>query len=126
MRSVRGPVAVEPCDVESKVGGIPPQVVGECLLVAEEQLVHVPEPVLEGGGLGRSGRGQGVRVDPGQREMPEGEPHTVAQFCLDALDSPKRLPRVRALVIAVLDNQPTRSWAADAIHRLVDRFQPGS
>jgi hypothetical protein len=91
--------------------------------VAEEQLVHVPEPVLEGGGLGGSGRGQGVRLDPGQREMPEGEPHTVAQFCLDALDRRKRLPRVRALVIAVLDNQATRSRAADVIHRLIDRFQ---
>jgi hypothetical protein len=33
-----GPVEVEPCDVEPKVGGIPPQVViGECPLVAEEQ-----------------------------------------------------------------------------------------
>jgi hypothetical protein len=68
-----GPVDVEPCYVEPKVGGIPPQVViGECPLVAEEQLVHVPEPVLEGDRLGGSGRGQGVRVDPGQREMPEG------------------------------------------------------
>jgi hypothetical protein len=95
-RPGRGPVAVEPCDVEPKVGGILPQVViGECLLVAEEELAHVLEPDLEGGGLGGSGRIQGVRVDPGQREMPEGEPHAVAQFCLDALDRPKRLPRVR-------------------------------
>jgi hypothetical protein len=60
---------------------------------------------------------------PVSGKMPEGEPHTLAQFCLDALDRPKRLPRVRALVIAVLDNQATRSCAADVIHRLVDPFQ---
>jgi hypothetical protein len=119
-----GPVAVGPCDVEPKVGGITPQVViGECLLVAKEQLVHVREPVLEGGRLGGSGHGQGVRMDPGQREMPEGEPDTLAQFCLDKLDPPKRLPRVRALVIALLDNQATCKRAADMIHCLVDRFQ---
>jgi hypothetical protein len=59
---------------------------------------------------------------PVSGEMPEGEPHTLAQFCLDVLDRPKRLPRVRALEIAVLDNQATRSCAADVIHRLVDRF----
>jgi hypothetical protein len=90
--------------------------------VSEQQLGQVPEPVLEGGGLGRLRRGQGVRVDPGQREMPERKPDTPSQLLLDALDRSERLARVRALVIAVLDNQMTFGRAADMINRLVHRL----
>jgi hypothetical protein len=67
--------------------------------------VHVPEPALPGGGLGCAGRGEGVWVDPGQGEMPEREPHVPAESPLDLLDRMAGLPRVRALVIAVLDDQ---------------------
>ena len=57
----------------------------------EEQLVHLPEPALERGGLGGGGRGERVRMDLGQREVPEREAHPVAQLPLDALDLSIRL-----------------------------------
>jgi hypothetical protein len=37
--------------------------------------------------------------------MPEREPHVPAEWPLDLLDRMESLPRVRALVIAVLDDQ---------------------
>ena len=53
-------------DVEPEPGGVPAQVVvPERPLVVEQLRVHVPEPVLAGGGLGGGRGGQGVRVDPG-------------------------------------------------------------
>jgi hypothetical protein len=65
------PVSVEGRDIQPELGGVPTQVaVVECFLAVEQQLVHVPEPALPGGGLGRSGGGEGVRVDAGQWEMP--------------------------------------------------------
>src|ERR1039457_1337946 len=89
-----------------ELGGVPAQVaVIERLLPVEQQLVHVPEPALQRGGLSRGRRGEGVRVDAGQREMPEREPHVPAQLLFDLLDRMERLPRVWALVIAVLDDQ---------------------
>jgi hypothetical protein len=51
------------------------------------------------------------------------EPDTAAQFLLDAFDRPERLPRIRALVVAVLEDQPPRGRAADVVNRLVDRLQ---
>jgi hypothetical protein len=84
--------------------------------------VHLPEAVQAGGSLGRSGCGQGVRVDPGQREMPEGEVDTVRLFCLDASDRPVRLARIRAFVIAVLDDQTTSGRSANVIDALVHRL----
>ena len=70
-----GPVLVEDRRVQAELDGVPAQVaVFECLLPVEQQLVHVPERALQRGGLGRGRRGQGVRVDAGQREMPECEP----------------------------------------------------
>jgi hypothetical protein len=86
----------------------------------EEQLVHVPEPALHRGGLGR---GEGVRVNAGQREMPEREPHVPVKLLFDLLDRMERLPRVRALVIAVLDDQAAGGRAADVIDLLIQRRQ---
>ena len=71
----------------------------------KEQLVQVPEPALECSGFGRGSRCQGVRVDLRERKMPESEPDIAAQSLLDAFDLSKRLPRVRAFVVAVLDDQ---------------------
>ena len=60
-----GPVAIERRHVEAELGGVPAQVtVFECFPPAEQQLVHVPEPALQRSGLGRGGRGVGVRVVP--------------------------------------------------------------
>ena len=72
--------------------------------VVEQQLVHVPEPALPRGGLSRGRCGEGVRMDAGQREMPEREPHVPVESLFDLLDRVECLPRVGALVIAVLDD----------------------
>jgi hypothetical protein len=57
----------------------------------------------------------------GQREIPEREPYCVAQLFLHEFDRPERLPRVRALVVAVLQDHPAPGRAADVIDRLVHR-----
>ena len=100
-------VCVEPRDVEPELDRIAAQVVvGERVLAVKEQLVHLPEPVLERGSLSRQRRGERVRMDLGQRKVPEREPDPLAQLRLDALDRAVRLARVRTLVVAVLDDQP--------------------
>jgi hypothetical protein len=50
------------------------------------------------------------------------EPDTAAQFLLDAFDRPERLSRIRALVVAVLQDQPSGGRAADVVNRLIDRL----
>jgi hypothetical protein len=47
--------------------------------------------------------------------MPEAEPDTAAQFLLDAFDRPERLPRIRALVVAVLEDQPPRELVTSGV-----------
>ena len=59
----------------------------------------------------------------GQREMPEREPHVPAKLTFDLLDRVEGLPRVRALVIAVLDDQAAGGRAADMIDLLIQRRQ---
>ena len=44
-------------------------------------------------------------MDLGQRKVPEREADAVAQLLLDMLDLPKRSARVRAFVVAVLDDE---------------------
>jgi hypothetical protein len=55
--------------------------------------------------------------------MPEREPHVPAQLLFDLLDRVECLPRVRALVIAVLDDQAAGGRAANMIGFLVQRRQ---
>ena len=118
-----GSVVVEACGVEPELGGIPLQIVfGECELVMKEQLVHVPEPVLECRCLGCGRHGEGVRVDLGEREMPEGEADTRAELSLDAFDFSERSPRVRAFVVAVLEDDTADCRTADVIDFLVKRL----
>jgi hypothetical protein len=119
-----GPVPVEDRRVQAELDGVPEQVaVFECLLPVEQQLVQVPEPALQPGGLRRGRRGEGVRVDAGQRKMPEREPDGPAELAFDLLDRTERLPGVRALVIAVLDDQTAGGRAADMVGVLVQRRQ---
>jgi len=81
------PVAVERRHVEAELVGIPQQVaVLERLLPVEQQLVHVPEPVLQSTGLGHGRCGEGVRVDAGQRKVPVHDPHVPAELLFDLLD----------------------------------------
>jgi hypothetical protein len=88
-----GPVPVEDRHVQAELVGVSAQVpVFECLLPAEQQLVHVPEPALQRSSLGRSGRGEGVRVDAAQREVPEREPRVPVEPLFDLLDGMERLP----------------------------------
>jgi hypothetical protein len=49
----------------------------------------------------------------------EGEAETAAQSLLDALDLAKCLPRIRAFVVAVLDDERSGRRTADVIDRLV-------
>ena len=83
--------------------------------------MDVPEPALPGSGLGRTGGGEGVRMDSGQGEMAEREPHVPAELLLDQLDRMEGLPRVRALVIAVLEDHAAGGRAADMIDFLIQR-----
>jgi hypothetical protein len=63
---------------------------------------------LERGRLRCGGCGEGVRVDPGQGKVTEREADICAQSSLDVFDLPKRLARVRAFVVAVLDDEASR------------------
>jgi hypothetical protein len=64
-----------------------------------------------------------VCVDVGQRKVPKGEADTPAHSLLDAFDLPEPLPRVRALVIAVLDDETTGRRTAEVIDHVVKRLQ---
>jgi len=63
----------------------------------------------------------GVRVDAGQREVPEREPDGPTGLPSGPLDRAEGLPGVRALVIAVLDDQAAGGRAADVGDVLVRR-----
>src|SRR6476659_7786874 len=88
----------------------------------KEQFVHLPESVLTSRRLGCGRRGERVRVDLGQGKVSEGEANPIAQLPLDPLDLSKRLARVRALVVAVLDEQTSVRGPADVIDRVVKRL----
>ena len=116
-----GPVAGEACDVEPELGGVPLQIIVlQCVLATEEQPVHVPEPVLERRRLGCGRCGERVRVDLREREMAEGEADAPAPLLLDAFDLEKRPPRIRTLVIAVLEDEGTIGGATDVIDRIIE------
>ena len=81
--------------------------------------MHGPVPALPGGGLGCGRRGEGVRVDLGEREMPEREPDTAGEHCFNAFDLPVRLPRVRAFIIPVLKDERAGGGPADVVELLI-------
>ena len=121
---VAEPVGFEARNVEPQLGRIAPQVlVLEGRLTVKEQVVSLSEAPLRGARLGRAGGREGVRVDLGQREVPEAEPNAPIELPLDELDSTRRLSRVRALVIAVLQDHPRANGPADAVDSLFERFE---
>jgi hypothetical protein len=76
------PVSVEQRHIKPEPGGVPAQVaVFECLLPVKQQPMHVPEPVLERGGLGCGRSREGVRVDLSQRKVPESEADPPVRLC---------------------------------------------
>jgi alkanesulfonate monooxygenase SsuD/methylene tetrahydromethanopterin reductase-like flavin-dependent oxidoreductase (luciferase family) len=119
-------VAVEPGDIELELERVSPQVlVLERRLAMQEQLRHLPESALQRRGLRGGGGGEGVRMDLGQREVTEREANPVAQLSLDALDLAKRLARIRAFVVAVLDDQTSGRAATNMVDGWVYRLQGG-
>ena len=75
--------------------------------------------LLQGSCLGGGGRPERVRMDLDEGEVPEGETNAPAQFLLDVFDRPKRLPRVWALVVAVLENETSGRRPAGVVDLLV-------
>lgn len=61
-------------------------------------------------------------MDLGQREVPKGEADTVAEAPFDPLDGAEGLSRVRAHVVAVLEDQDSRRRAADVIDGFLERL----
>ena len=74
----------------------------QMLLVLVEVIVHLPEPVLGGSGLGRLRRVLGMRMRGTDREVAEHEPELLSHPFLDLLDDRVGLPAVGALIVAVL------------------------
>ena len=60
-------------------------------------------------------------MDLGEREVAEGKPHLPAELCLDALDRAVRLARVRALVVAVLDDHSRVGRPAHVVDTVLER-----
>ena len=83
--------------------------------------MHLPEPVLKRSGLGSGRCPKGERMNLRQRKVPEGEAHALAQLTLHALDFPERVSGVRALIVAVLDDETTGRRAAHVVHPAVKR-----
>jgi hypothetical protein len=79
-----------------------------------------PESPLGGRGFRRQRRGERVRMALGQRKVAERETELPAPLCLDLLDRAERVPRMRALVVAVLDDHMRTRWAADVVDRLIE------
>src|SRR6476660_5159676 len=74
----------------------------QMLLVLVELVVHLPEPVLGSGGLGRLRRVLGMRMRGSDREVAEREPELLSHPFLDLLDDRVGLPAVGTLIVAVL------------------------
>ena len=89
--------------------------------MVEQQVVHLPERALVGGGLGRLGGELRVRVDVVQRQVPPHVPDVAVvgqQFPDDRLG----LAAVGALEVAVLDDGDRRAGGpADVVAVRVDR-----
>src|SRR5689334_17735677 len=61
----------------------------------------------------------------GQRKVAKAEANPPGQPTLDPLDRAERRARVGALVVAVLEDQPSRGRTANMINGRVQRLEPG-
>ena len=80
----------------------------ELVLVAEQQVVHLPELALGGGGLGRLGGHLGARVDVVERQVAPDVAHVVAVGRQQLADHLLGLTAVGALEVAVLEQRHRR------------------
>src|SRR6267142_6943016 len=118
-------VPVKSIEIESQPVGMLAQVaVVQLVLVLVEQVVHLPELVLQAGRLRRL-RGAGrVRMRLSQGKVAEGEAQIAAQLALQSLHDRVGLSAVRALVVAVLDQGDARvGRAVDVIAGTERRMQ---
>ena len=93
----------------------------ERVLVAEQPVVHLPERALGARGLGRLGGDLRVRVHVGQRQVAEDVAQLVAEVVEQLGDDRRRVPAVRALEVAVLEQRDRRVGpAADVVALGVD------
>jgi hypothetical protein len=79
----------------------------ECVLVGEQEIVHLPERALVGGGLGGFRGELGAGMDVVQRQVPPDVAH-VTEITEELADDRLRLPAVGAFEIAVLDDRDRR------------------
>ena len=63
-----------------------------------------------------------MRVDLRQREVAKGETDAARQLTLDPFDRPEGLPRIRALVVSVLEDHRGVRSAPHVIDVLGERF----
>ena len=98
----------EPLDVEPELLGVANEILRlQLVLVGEEQVVHLPERALVGGGLARLGRELGGQVDVVQRQVAP-DVLQVAVAGEQLADDGLGLPAERALEVAVLDDRDRR------------------
>ena len=116
-------VGVKASELEAELARVLAQIrVIERLLAAIEDLVHLPVPALARCGLGCPGGGERVGMDLGQRKVAKREPQIAAELLLHPLDLAVRPPRVRTLVIAVLEDHMGAVGATNVVYRLVQRL----
>jgi hypothetical protein len=73
-------LAVEAPKFQARRGGILPEAFCfQMALVFEQQVVHLPEPVLPTGRFRRLGRLLGIEVHLAQRKLPEHETHAIPE-----------------------------------------------
>ena len=90
-------------DVEPELLGVAEQVLlHQVVLPGQQQVVHLPEPPLLPGRLGRLGRELGLGMHVGQRQVPPHEADVLLPE--DGADGGLGLAAVRALEVAVLDD----------------------
>src|SRR5215213_11479974 len=76
----------------------------ECVLVVEQQVVHIPERALFGGGLGCLGSELGLGVDIAQRQVSP-DIANVAELAQELSDERLGLSAVGTFEVAVLDDR---------------------
>ena len=106
----------EPGDIEPELLGVADQVGGaQFVLMAEEEIVHWPERVLDGGRLGCLGGVLGVWMDVCERAVAPDVAHA-AEVREELSDDRLRLAAVASFEVAVLDDGHQRVLgAADAV-----------